>query len=204
MAKITSLSIQEHNKNKCNLYLDGEFFAGVSLETVMKFRLKVGIEIDQKELADLVFDSEKVLALEKSIAYTSKNLKAKKQVVSYLEKKGYSYEVVKYCIDKLCEYNLINDEEYAKRYIESTAKKQGKRLTEYKLMMKGLKKENISVVYDDLDLPSKEHAKELAEKHLKNKERNKENLAKTYRYLIGKGFSFEEANYAVSSLGECD
>ena len=204
MAKITALSVQEKNKKRCNLFIDGEFFAGVSLETVLKFRLKVGQEIDQKDLADLVFDSEKISALEKAITYTTKALKTKKQVRTYLLGKGYSEDVVWYCIDKLVEYKYIDDTEYAKRFIESTSKNQGKRLTEYKLMMKGVKKEDISVAFENTDVPSKENAKVLAEKHIRNKELTKENVAKTYRYLIGKGFSYEEASYAISFFKDND
>jgi len=204
MAKITALSVQEKNKKRCNLFIDGEFFSGVSLETVMKFRLKIGQEIDQKDLADLVFDSEKILALEKAITYTTKALKTKKQVRTYLLGKGYSEDVVWYCIDKLVEYKYIDDTEYAKRFIESTSKNQGKRLTEYKLMMKGVKKEDISVAFENTDVPSKENAKVLAEKHIRNKELTKENVAKTYRYLIGKGFSYEEASYAISFFKDND
>ena len=35
-----------------------------------------------------------------------------------------------------------------------------------------------------------------AEKYLKNKETTKENMAKAYRYLIGRGFSYEVATFA--------
>ncbi len=206
MAKITAITAQTKNKKRCNLFIDGEFFAGISLETVMKERLKVGQEVDQKDLADIISASDKVEAIEKAVSYCSKALKTKKQVKTYLLGKGYSEDVVWHTIDKLVEYNLINDSEYAKRYLETTSKTQGKRLAEYKLMMKGLKKEDISIVYDDLEIPSKENAKAVAEKYLRNKERTKENLAKTYRYILSRGFSYEDANYAISAFnnGEDD
>ena len=204
MAKITAITAQEKNKKRCNLFIDEQFFTGVSLETVLKYCLKVGQEIDQKDLADLVLDSEKVVAIEKAVAYTSKSLKTKKQVKTYLEGKGFTYEVVKHCIDKLVEYNMIDDKEYSKRYIESASKKQGKRLTEYKLMMKGVKKDDISLAYEDSNVCDKENAKIVAEKHIRNKEKTKENIAKTYRYLIGKGFSYDEASYAISFFKEED
>ena len=35
-------------------------------------------------------------------------------------------------------------------------------------------------------------------------ELNKENVAKTYRYLISRGFSYEQANYAIEKLKEED
>ncbi len=204
MAKITSITAQVKNKKRCNLFIDGEFFAGVSIETVMKERLKVGLEVDQKALADIILANDKIEAIEKAVQYCSKTLKTKKQVKTYLLGKGYSQDIVWHCIDKLAEYNLINDQEYAKRYLESTSKSQGKRLAEYKLMMKGVKKEDVELVYDDLEIPSNENAKLIAEKYLKNKEITKENLVKAYRYLISRGFSYDDASFAISAFKEED
>ena len=185
MPKITEITLQTKNKNRCNLFLDGEFFVSLSIETVVKNRLKKGQVVDRIKLADII-------------------LKTKKQVKEYLLKKGYSEDIAWHCVDKLKEYNYINDEEYTKRYIESVSKTQGKRMVEYKLMMKGIKKEDIGAAYDGVEIDAKQNAKNLAIKHLKNKEKNKENLAKTYRYLLGKGFSYEEANFALSELKEDD
>ena len=131
-------------------------------------------------------------------------MKTKRQVITYLQGKGFSNDVVFYCIDKLIEYNLINDIEYAKRYVESTAKKQGKHLTQFMLSTKGIKKEDIAKVYEEVDINSQENALNVAKKHIKNKELTIENKTKTFRYLIGRGFSYDDANYAISNLGEED
>ena len=197
MAKITAVSVQEKNKKRCNLFIDGEFFVGLSLETAIKFRLKPNMEVDQKDLAEIIFEDEKLQALEKAIAYTSNSLKTLKQVKTYLYGKGYHKDIVDHCVEKLIEYKLVDDKTFALRYIESTSKTQGKHLTEFKLMQKGLRKEDIEGVFDAIEIPSKENARNLAIKHFKNKEKTRENVAKTYRYLISKGFSYEEANYAV-------
>ena len=98
----------------------------------------------------------------------------------------------------MCGY--INDEKYSERFIESTSKTQGRKLVEYKLMMKGVRKEEIALAYENVEVDNKENAKNIAEKYLKNKEKTKENLAKAYRYLIGKGFSYEEASFALSQF----
>lgn len=202
MPKITSISAQTKNKDRCNLFVDGSFFAGVSLITVMKNRIKVGDEIDEKALKEILEESERSIALNKAADYISKSLKTKKQVKEYLLKKGYDEQTVWYCIDKLKEYDYIDDVEYSKRYVLSKSKTQGKRLVEYNLMMKGVKKQDIEDAYSESDINAKENAKVVAEKHLKNKERTKENIAKTYRYLIGKGFSYDEASYALSFFDE--
>ena len=202
MPIITSVSVQEKNKKRCNLFIDGKFYSGITLDTALRYGLKTNMEISERQLSEIVLDSNKLEALTLSINYVTKTLKTKKQVKTYLLGKGFTDEIVWYCIDKLKEYKYIDDCEYAKRYIETTSKSQGKRLLEYKLMMKGVKKEDINFAYEECDVPHKENALAVAEKHIKNKERTKENLAKTYRYLVGRGFSYEEANYAISKIKE--
>ncbi len=204
MKKITSITVQTKNKERCNIFINGEYLFALSLEAVIKNRLKVGEELTDEQVKALVKDGERASALNKAIAYVSKNLKTQKQVKEYLLRKGYDQKIAYFCIDKLKEYNLINDAEFAKRYIESACKTQGKYLYEHKLMMKGVKKEDIATGTNDLEINAKEYARELAEKHIRNKEITKENLSKTYRYIIGKGFSYEEAEYALSFLREKD
>ena len=204
MPKITLISLQNKNKSRCNVFVDGEFYSGVSMETVVKFRLKVGMEVAREDLDNVILESERSEALAKAADYISSRLKTKREIKDYLIKKGYSEEIAWYCVDKLKEYDYVNDKEYSKRYVESTAKKQGKRLTEYKLMMKGVRKDDISAAYFECDIDGNENAKNIAIKYLKNKDITKENLAKTYRYLIGKGFTHEEAGFAISAFKEED
>lgn len=200
MSKITAVSAQAKNKERVNIYLDGEFAAGVSLETVMSLRLKVGDEIDEEKLKSLLELSERTDAANKAVKYISGALKTKKQVKDYLLKKGFSEETVWYTIDKLKDYGYINDAEFSEKFIESTRSKQGRRLAEYKLMMKGVKKEVIDSVYAESEISQKEDAARLAEKYLRNKEITRENISKAYRYLIGRGFSFDEADFALSGF----
>ena len=74
----------------------------------------------------------------------------------------------------------------------------------YKLMAKGVKKEDVESAYDASGGSAKDNAAALAIKRLKNKEINKENILKTYRYLISRGFSYEEAEFAITPFKNGD
>lgn len=202
MRKITAITAQEKRKERVNLFVDGEFFAGVSLETTLKLRLKVGDSVDEDRLNEILKETERTEALNKAADYALKTLKTKRQVKDYLLKKGYSEETVWQTVDKLKEYGYIDDKEYSKRFIESTSKTQGKRLIEYKLMMKGVKKEDIAAAYETAETDDNASARALCEKYLRNKEKTRENVLKAYKYLIGKGFSYEQADYAVALFKE--
>ncbi len=204
MGKITAITAQKNDPERCNIYIDGEFACGLTLELVYNYRLSEGEELGRERLEAFIEEDEKKVALKKAIEYVLKRLKTKRQVKDYLVKKGYSESVAYWCVDKLKEYDYVNDVEYAKRYIETYYKSQGKKLIEFKLMAKGLRKEDIAFAYDQLEVSFYESAKVVAEKYLKNKEKTRENLAKAYRYLLGRGFSSEEVSSAISSLKEED
>ncbi len=202
MSNITQITIQEKNKNCCNVFVDGEFAFALSLDIVMKYDLKKDFVLSDSLTAEIRFEDEKMFAYSLALKYVSKTLKTKKQVITYLKGKGLSDRAVFNAVDKLKDYGFINDEEYAKRYLECCSSTQGKRLIDYKLMMKGIKKDDIAAAREEVDVDAKENAKNIAERWLKNKEISKENLQKTYRYLIGRGFSYEEAEYALSFFKE--
>ena len=134
----------------------------------------------------------------------SKTIKTKKQVKDYLIKKGFYDEIVFFVLDKLSEYGLINDREYSIRYVETYSKTQGRKLIEYKLMAKGVRKEDILFAFEETanKVDNFTNAYNLAIKHLKGKERTRENLAKTYRYLAGKGYLFEDIERVFSKIKE--
>ena len=113
MSVITAIVAQERNKERVNLFVDGEFYAGVSLETVLKLRLKAGEETDAKKLSEIIAETERTEAIQKAGDYALKTLKTKRQVKDYLLKKGYSEDVVWYCVDKLKEYGYIDDKNYS-------------------------------------------------------------------------------------------
>ncbi len=204
MAKITAIELQKKDKERCNLFLDGNFFAGVSNETIIKNHLKVGMELDEKKLGEILHESEKQKALSKSLDYISKAIKTRKQVKEYLQGKGYLDEIVFYVLDKLTEYGFVNDKEYAVRYIEAYSKTQGKKLIEFKLMQKGVRKEDIAFAFEETEgkIDNFENVYALAIKHLKGKERTRENYAKTYRFLAGKGYLYEDIERAISKIRE--
>lgn len=202
MSVITAVKIQEKDKNRCNVFVDGEFSFAVSLDLAIKYGLKKDLSLNEIPLDEIKKEDSKNYAFSLGVKYTSKALKTKKQVVTYLQNKGFDLDVVYFVVDKLKEYNYVNDEEYAKRYLEIKSYSEGKRLSDYKLMMKGVKKSDIDSAREDVYIDSKESAFSLAQKKMKNKENTTENLSKVYRYLIGRGFSYEDANYAVDKLKE--
>ena len=191
MRTITEIKVQKRDKNKVNLSLDGEFFGVLSLETAVKNGLKKGSILDEKVLERIVIESNKKIAYEKAINYVSKHFKSQREVERYLYEKEYNSEVVFYVIKKMREYGFIDDEKFCESFIAHHKQKDGYNKIKEQLKIKGIDEKIILSCLEEqegqLDLIIA-----CKEKYMRNKEETKENYAKLYRYLVGKGFKIDE------------
>ncbi len=170
----------------------------LSLETIVKNKLKVGSEISKIELGNLQFEGDKSLALEKCVNLLSKSFKTKKEICDYLKQKGYLKEVITYVTEKLLEYKLIDDKAYAERFVESYKNSKGKKYIENMLRLRGI--EN-SIIKNSLEnLEQKNVIEEIVKRNIANKEKTEKNKLKLYRFLLSRGFSYDESKKAVDDF----
>ena len=197
MPKITDMQIQKKNKTRANVYVDGEFAFALEMLTVMKLGLKIGQEVPEGKLTEAIFDSEKSVAFEKAMDYLGRGMKTAKQMRDYLEKKGYDSAVVEHVVSKLKEYRYVDDDAYAKLYVERNAATKGDRRLKQELIQKGIavsRAEQYAVTDDEQALTN---AERLAEKYLKNKPTTIKTLQNLQRYLLSRGYGFDTVNTVV-------
>ncbi len=199
MREITQIAMQKHSAKHCNIYLDNCFFCSLRLETVILNKLKVGQLIEEKTLAEMQIESEYTHALDRAMTYLSGSVKTKKQVKDYLVKKGYTEELVLKVLEKLEDYRFLNDTAYAERYTEIASCQKGKYLIERELKAKGIDEQTAKKVLEDF-ADDQEVALSIAQKAIKGKEINKENLSKVYRKLLSKGFSYETCTSVIDQI----
>ncbi len=197
MKTITQIKVQSSDKNRVNLYLDGKFFCGLEMETAVKYGLKVGTIITEEKLSQIQEESEKLFAYTKSLKLISTRYKTQKEVERYLYDKGYLPSVVYYVVSKLNEYHYIDDERYVQSYIASHKSSCGKLKLKQQLMLKGVLESLIDDALKAEDFKQTDEILKLAEKYMKNKENTKESYIKLFRYLIGKGFEYDEIKYVL-------
>ncbi|PWM72753.1 MAG: hypothetical protein DBX59_05560 [Bacillota bacterium] len=201
MGRITEISPQVKDKKRVNVYIDGAFKCGLSLETAAKFRLKAGVEIDEERLKEIEFDSERQAALEKAAAHISKTMKTERELSLFLSRKGYGDAVVSFILEKFKSYGYIDDAAYAKSYVTAHSAKKGARLIKAELRARGVGEEIVADALKELD--GGNAAKAAAAKYMRGKGREAKDIQKLYRHLLGRGFSYEEAAAAAEEYKEC-
>ena len=195
--EITAITPQKHDAKRCNIEVDGRFFCGMQLLTVMEHRLKVGSIVTEEELSALQLAGEKQTALDKALTHISASMKTEKDVRDFLRCKGYLQEVSDYVVEKMKGYGYLDDEAYARAYAESAGKRKGSRLIRMELKRKGVPESALAA------LPERDErgaAAEVLQKYLRGKEQDVKTLRKAYAHLISKGFDHDTARAALEEM----
>lgn len=195
---------KQKKDNRFNLFVDGEFYSGLNVDQVAKYNLKSGQDLEKDVIDQIVLESETFYAFNKVLKYISKSMKTEHDLQKYLMQKGFKDDVIQQTIQKLKDYNYLNDELYVKSYVETYKNKYGINKIKQNLKNKNIDEELINQF---LNLDEKEvilNIKKEILKQTKNKELDLKQKQRLYRNLTYKGYSFEQIKKAFSMLGEDD
>lgn len=192
-------------KKKFHILFDNSEEIEISEETLIEFGLYKGQEVDDEIIEKLKFEDEKSNALLLSYKFLQRN-KTEKQLIDYLYKNKISIEIIDTVLPILNEKKYLNDEDYARRYLNDAMniKKYGKIKIIYMLRSKGIKNEIIEKIMKDYDY-EKEYlnAIDLISNKLDKDESDLKKINSAKKYLQGCGFEFEIINFTVTDyLGE--
>ena len=148
-------------------------------------------------------------ALEKALVFLTKKDRTEREIIEKLSKSGYSKDVIDDVLVKLADYGYVNDEDYAKRYLDSLIEKgKGKYAIRDAMSRKGLPSELVANTIEDgySSEREQENALNLANKVLEEvftgNEETSKIIAKINRRLMGRGFSYEIINNVMSKIRE--
>ncbi|MBQ2687424.1 MAG: regulatory protein RecX [Clostridia bacterium] len=195
-------AIEPRRKSLSAIFIDGEYALKLDTETVISAHLKVGQEIDDDELYELVKASDARRAKEKAmwlISYRDHSEGELRQKLS----KDFGEEAVDKAIQKLIELNLLNDENFAKKYAESLSSKHlSERQIQQKLRLKGLDRDLTAETVENLNLDEKEEIRALINKKYIRKLNSEADLRRTFASLQRRGFSYSDIRSVINEFKE--
>jgi regulatory protein len=191
MAKtITALRFQKRNKNRVNVYIDGQFAFG--LAAIEAAHLQVGQTLSANDIARLQRQDEVEKAYERALNFLSYRPRSEAEIRRNLRKKKVKDEVIDEAVDRLTRAGLLNDREFARYWVENRLQfnPRGARALRYELRRKGVP---TSIIDDALaNLDETEAARKVAEagaRRLTNLEA-REFRRRLGAYMARRGFSY--------------
>ncbi|MEK7441587.1 MAG: RecX family transcriptional regulator [Chloroflexota bacterium] len=143
MKKVTVLKVQARNKNRVNVYLDGEFAFGLVMIEAAKLHL--GQVLSDADIERIKKSDESEMAFEKAVKFISYRPRSEKEVRQNLKKKEIEAGLIDEAVQRLKRVGLLNDEQFAQMWVESRShsKPKGRRALKIELRQKGLSREAV-------------------------------------------------------------
>jgi regulatory protein len=140
---ITALTYQKRNKNRVNVYLDGEFAFG--LAAIEAARLRVGQMLSDEEIIKLRMRDDIERAYERALDYLSYRPRSEFEVRRRLREKDFEDQVVELVMGRLVRAGLLDDREFARYWVDNRARfnPRGLRGLRHELQQKGVSRDII-------------------------------------------------------------
>lgn len=206
MAIIAKITTQKKNKERFNIFLDhgkGEEYAfSVDQDVLISFQLKKGMELDDLDISEIQFEDEVKKAFNLALNFLSYRMRSTKEVKDYLKKKEVDDPIIPDVIHKLAGYKYINDEEFAKAYVQTQINTtlKGPEIIKQELIEKGIEQD---ILLKSLELFTMDEQIEKCMKLItktipkNNKVSERQTKQKLEQTLQRKGFTWDVIQIAM-------
>lgn len=206
--QITDIQVQKKHPKRRSIFLDGEFFCGVSEELAVKFHLETGMEIDADELKALLHEEEFSKAKNYIYGILARRMYTSREILNKLKERGYTDEIIQDVIATMERYGYVNDSFYAEEWIQSRmkSKPKGKIALRQELARKGIDKTIIEDALSQAFDESRESdmALELARRKINSYSKDNPAVArrKLQSFLLRRGFGYETVRNVIEQAIE--
>ena len=209
--KITAISAQIKDKNRVNISVDGKYRFSLNVYQLVDLGIKVGAEFDEAKLLDLEQESQFGKLYGRALEYCLMRLHSAKEVKDYLYRKtrptrnksgelrpGVSSEIAARVFDRLVEKGYIDDEKFAKFWVENRSVKKGVSVKKLRLelFIKGIDSLTVDKVLAQTDRDDKTELQKIIIKKQSHYPDNKKFIV----YLMRLGFNYEDIKQALNYL----
>ncbi|MBN2851100.1 MAG: regulatory protein RecX [Clostridia bacterium] len=177
----------EEDKNTFTIHFDDGEKLSVLKETYFKYSLYELTEIDSAKLEEIINNNDLLNCENTARKNLTGTIKSSNRLFLMLESKGFKEETIHAVIDILEKDGSLNDQLYAKKFINKKLKgnKISKNMLLSLLINEGYDEQLSMALVDEQEINDYENAKILVEKKYKGKVKE---IKKIYRYLLSKGY----------------
>lgn len=210
--QITDIKQAVRDENRVNLYIDNKFFCSLDISQVVDFHLKIGKVLTEEDLQNIKRASDFGKFYSRALEYALTRPHSAKEIKDYLKKKtinrkirvknrktgeyqtkdkeGYDESLVPLVFERLVDRGYIDDERFAKLWVENrnVAKGISKKKLKLELQQKGISSDIIERVLSDDARDEREELRKVIAK----KAKRYQDKQKLTQYLVRQGFNYSD------------
>ena len=200
---MTITDIKKGRKYLSAIYIDGELAVHLDTRVVLEENIRAGKEITDERLKELIEISNVRRAKEKALWLISYRDHSKKELVQKIAKTA-DKESAEIAVDRMEELGLVNDEKYARRYLDQliNIKHLSKNAAKYKLLEKGIDRNLIDEILCETETDPQEHIRAIIERKYLKSLSDEKGKRRCFAGLQRMGYSYSDINSVLKEYIE--
>lgn len=197
--KITAIKAQVKNTERLSIYVDEKYAFSLNYAQLLDQKLYAGLEIDDTRLAGLKHLSDFGKAYERALNYVMVRPRSVRELNDYARRKKWALEDAQAIIAKLVSKRYLDDERFARAWVESRmlSNKTSRRKLQLELKQKGVSDVIIKNTLAQTQFDDTSPLQELIAKKRKLPKYATDDQ-KLMQYLARQGFSFDDIREALA------
>ena len=211
--EVTKLSSQIKNPDRINIFLNNKYEFSLDISQVIDLAVKPGNIYSDEEVVVLRREGEFSKYYTKAMVYSLARPRSTREISDYLyrqtrtktylvkgerrERIGMAPELSQRIINKLIEKKYLNDENFARYWVENRNLKKGisERTLKQELLKKGVSQEIVNTVIENSERNDEEELKKVIAK----RRHRYESDDKFIKYLVSKGYQYYQIQEVLSA-----
>lgn len=197
--KITAIKAQTKNPDRVSIYVDDKYAFSLNHNQLLEQKLRTGLEIDHVRLDEFKRASEQGKAYDRALNYVIIRPRSVQEMRQYARRKQWSAEDTEAIIQKLTERNYLNDQAFARAWLQSRklTKNYSARKLKLELKQKGVTDDIVNEVVNQESYDEQSALKALIVKKQKLA-RYRDDPQKLMQYLARQGFDYDDIKSALT------
>lgn len=197
---VTALEVQKRNKERANVFIDGEY--AFSLSLMEAAQLRKGQALTEVEIAALRDEDAVVQAVDSAAHFLGYRPRSTTEVRRNLTEKEFAAAVIDAAIERLTAMGYLNDETFARYWIQNRGefKPLSQRALRQELRQKGVDNAVIDTVLEDVGEADLAYKAAISQTKRFKRLSRKEFHTKLANFLQRRGFAYRTARDVIQRL----
>lgn len=195
--KITAIKQQVKNPDRVSLFVDEKYSFSLSLDELIRYKLKKDDELTEADLKKFKKISEDGKLRQRALEWLLNRPHSAKEFKDYMYRKKADPELTEILITEFNQKKYLDDEKFSAWFIELQSRKgKSNRGLAAELFKKGISRETVGAVLEEEKTNESKRLKILIEKKSKMP-KYKNDPVKLAKYLTSQGFSYQDVKDAL-------
>ena len=197
--KITSIKQQVKNPERVSIFVDGKYEFSLSLDELVKHKLKNNDELDKADVKRFKKISADGKLRGRALEWLMNRPHSEREFRDYLYRKKAEPEQIGRLVEEFVDKGYLDNTKFAAWYAELLGRRgKSDRAIKAELFKKGIAREIISEIIQSGEGSETSRLRDMVEKKRKLS-RYKNDPQKLMKYLVGQGFGWQDVKQAVGN-----